>query len=86
MATKRQKDHAWNKAKKIRGKNPDAWRKDSEGNTIRYGSYGTRREYGWEVDHIKPLSKGGSNSLRNIQALHHKANRRKSNKYPPRRS
>ena len=51
MATKRQKEHAWENAKPIRGKNPDSWRRDAAGNVIRHGSYGTKGEYGWEVDH-----------------------------------
>lgn len=71
---------AWEKANIIRGKNPDAWRRDSEGNKIRHGSYGTTGEYGWEIDHKRPRSKGGSDNNRNLQALHWKANRHKSNK------
>lgn len=41
MATKRQKDHAWENAKPVRGKNPDSWRRDAamdhmepKGNTV----------------------------------------------------
>nr|WP_299752405.1 HNH endonuclease signature motif containing protein [uncultured Tateyamaria sp.] len=37
---------------------------------------------GWQVDHIKPTSKGGSDSRRNLQALQTAANRRKSDKIP----
>ena len=82
MATKKQKDYAWENAATITGKNPNVWRKDIMGNIIRYDSYGTRGEFGWHVDHKRPVSKGGSEHLRNIQALHHEANRRKSNQYP----
>ena len=35
----------------------------------------------WEIDHIKPLSKGGSFHYKNTQPLTIPANRSKSNKY-----
>ncbi len=37
---------------------------------------------GYEVDHIHPLSKGGSNAIRNLQLLCMPCNRKKSNKHP----
>jgi len=82
MASKKKIDDAWNKSKPIRGKNPDTWRKDIQGNKIRKGSYGTQGEYGWELDHKKPKSKGGTDSGRNIQPLHWEENREKSDSYP----
>lgn len=80
MATKKQVEDTWDKAKPIRGKNPDAWRKDPEGNKIRKGSYGTIGEFGWEVDHKNPVAKGGTDNPRNLQPLHWEANRKKSDK------
>lgn len=82
MATKKQKETAWNNAKIIRGKNPDVYRKDAYGNTIFKSSYGLQSEMGWEVDHKHPVSKGGSNQPRNLQAVQWKENREKNNKYP----
>lgn len=82
MATEREKDYAWENAKTMKGKNPDVWRKDEKNNIIRHGSYGTQGEYGWEIDHIHPKSKGGTDSLKNLQALHWEENREKSDKYP----
>ncbi len=78
MATSKQKEHAWNGANIIKGENPDVWRKDKYGDTIKYSSYGTYGEYGWEVDHKNPKSNGGTDHLRNIQALHTETNREKS--------
>ncbi len=80
MASKKTIEQVWDKAKPIRGTNSDAWRRDAEGNTIRHGSYGTEGEYGWEIDHKNPQAKGGSDSLRNLQPLHWKKNREKSDK------
>lgn len=76
------KDDAWNNANEIKGQNPDVWRKDAYGNKIRYGSYGTQGDYGWEIDHKHPVSKGGTDSPRNLQALYWEENRQKGNKYP----
>jgi len=82
MTSKKQIDKVWQKGAEIKGKNPDTWRKDSEGNNIRKGSFGTQGEYGWEIDHKKPIAKGGSDDPRNLQPLHWEANREKSDKYP----
>ncbi|MDA8333673.1 MAG: HNH endonuclease [Peptococcaceae bacterium] len=81
MASQKNVDQAWEKAIPIPGENPDVWRKDSYGNTIRRSSYRTQGDYGWELDHKKPQAKGGSNSSRNIQPLHWRENREKSDKY-----
>ncbi len=82
LANKKEINSAWEVGKPIRGKNPEVWRKDPLGNTIRKPSYGTQGEYGWEVDHKRPTSKGGSDSPRNLQPMHWKKNREKSDKYP----
>ena len=71
----------WEKAKPMKGKNPDVWRKDPKGNKIRFGSYGTIGKYGWEVDHKKPRVRGGSNTDKNFQPLYWKTNREKGDKY-----
>ncbi len=82
MPSKKQIYDVWEKAKPIKGKNPDVWRKDPLGKKIRKPSYGTEGEYGWEIDHKKPKEKGGSDDLRNLQPLNWKDNRKKQDKYP----
>ena len=82
MPSKKVIEQVWQKGAPVRGKNPDTFRKDAEGNTIRKASYGTQGEYGWEVDHKKPVEKGGTDDPRNLQPLHWQANREKSDKYP----
>lgn len=77
MATNEQKEKAWNNAKTIRNKDKDVYRQDSYGNTMYKPSHGRSSEMGWDVDHIKPKSKGGSDATRNLQALNSSVNRSK---------
>ncbi len=77
MATRNQKAKAWTSAKVIRGKSPAKYRKDPYGNTMYKASQGKSSPMGWDVDHIKPKSKGGSDSTRNLQALNSSVNRSK---------
>ena len=77
MATKEQKEKVWKKAKKVRGKDPNLYRQDPYGNIMYKPSYGKDSSMGWEVDHIKPKSQGGSDSTGNLQALNTKVNKRK---------
>lgn len=62
------------------GKNPDVWRRDDKSQVIRNGSYGMQGEYGWEIDHKNPVSKGGTDNTRNLRPLHWEKNRKKGNK------
>jgi len=82
MPRKKKVDQVWEKGKPVRGKNPDAWRKDAEGNTLRKGSYGTQGKFGWEIDHKHPKAKGGTDKVQNLQPLHWQKNREKGDDYP----
>ena len=81
MASEMTKLRTWEKTKPIRGRSSDTWRRDDQGNILRWGSYGTTGEYGWEIDHIKPKAKGGSDKPVNLRALHWEINRKKQDKY-----
>lgn len=80
MSYKGKKELVWDKGKKIRGKNPDLYRKDKEGNVLYKHSYGMYSEMGWNIDHSKPIDKGGTDHLNNLQPLNSKENSRKGNK------
>jgi 5-methylcytosine-specific restriction endonuclease McrA len=68
----------WEKATIIPGVNPKVKRKDKCGATIAKSAYGDHNSnFGWDVDHIKPVSKGGTDALSNLQPLHWKNNARK---------
>ena len=81
MASQKEIDAVWEKGKKIPKKDPNLYRKDNEGYVIFKTSYGKQSEMGWEIDHRNPISKGGTDSMRNKQPLHWRANRKKGDKY-----
>lgn len=75
----------WCKAAIIPGHEQNAsWmRRDSEGSIMLFSEYGNcKSEYGWQIDHILPRAKGGSNRLSNLQPLNWRNNLRKSDAVP----
>lgn len=79
--SKERLEQIWNKGKTIKGKDPNLYRKDIFGNTMYKPSYGKLSEMGWNVDHSKPQSLGGTDHLNNLQPMNSTANIKKSNKY-----
>lgn len=79
----RSKRLVWNKGAPVLGRDPNHWRKDTCGHLMHYLDHGdTNSQYGWEIDHIYPASKGGTNDLSNLQPLYWANNRRKGDTYP----
>ncbi|GAN16110.1 HNH endonuclease [Legionella pneumophila] len=73
----------WNKAKVVSGHSQYEWRYDTCVKLIRFSDYGNVYSvYGWEIDHIIPVSRGGTDNLANLQALQWKTNRKKADTYP----
>ncbi|MGI0088298.1 MAG: HNH endonuclease [Nitrosotalea sp.] len=69
----------WSKGQIVGGNDPVMWRKDECVAWILRSHYGRRdSEYGWEIDHIKPVSEGGKDELSNLRPLHWENNARKS--------
>lgn len=73
----------WEKANALPGFDPNKTRQDVAGARIDWGAYGdTDSPFGWEIDHQKPVAKGGSNHLDNLLPLQWENNRSKGDDYP----
>ena len=73
----------WNKGRIVNGYSPTEWRYDTCGKPIKYSDYGnTNSDHGWEIDHIFPVAKGGTDDLINLQPLQWVNNRQKSDAFP----
>ena len=67
----RRKLVAWNHAALIPGRDGNEWRMDDYGCRIRFSDYGDREsDFGWEIDHIVPLARGGLDIDSNLRALY----------------
>ncbi len=73
----------WSKGRIVEGQDPAKVRADVCGALMYWHKYGdTSSRFGWEIDHRKPVIKGGGDELDNLQPLQWENNRLKSDNYP----
>ncbi|WP_449240988.1 HNH endonuclease signature motif containing protein [Desulfoscipio gibsoniae] len=72
----------WNKATIVSNHYCDL-RKDRCGAWIRFADYdNVNSDFGWEIDHKKPVVRGGTDDSDNLQPLHWRNNRGKGDNWP----
>ncbi len=73
----------WQKAIVQANNDPDIFRKDYAGAWIKRSEYGNRNsDYGWEIDHIKPIKKNGTDEIDNLCPLNWHNNVKKDEDFP----
>ena len=79
--TEAEKLAVWNKGRIIPNYSSSVWRWDKCGDVMKWSEHGNRNsKNGWEIDHINPVSNGGTDHINNLQPLHWKNNADKGNK------
>ncbi|XP_057516160.1 uncharacterized protein LOC130797560 [Amaranthus tricolor] len=74
------KQQCWEKAEKVKGRDPSRWRRDPLGNIVFRKLVGCPGCLCHDYDHILPYSKGGKSTLENCQVLQATVNRSKGNR------
>jgi len=69
------REAAWSNARQVAGRDPNRWREDAYGAPMYYHNYGQRTNMGWDIDHRREITRGGTNAYSNLQAMQWHNNR-----------
>jgi 5-methylcytosine-specific restriction endonuclease McrA len=72
----------WLQGRIVQGYDPENIRQDAFGWWMSRGHYGQTTPYGWEIDHIIPVARNGTDHPLNLQPLQWSNNRKKGDYYP----
>jgi 5-methylcytosine-specific restriction endonuclease McrA len=73
----------WFKAARVAWLPEENLRRDRNGNLMRWEDYGDRTSAcGWEIHHIIPVSRGGSDDISNLEPLQWNLNAILGDRYP----
>lgn len=76
-------NEVWNKGIPVKGLPEELIRKDVCGALIIKNRFGdTKNDFGWVIDHIYPVYKGGDDNIDNLRPMQWKNNASKGNDYP----
>jgi hypothetical protein len=79
--TPEQINAVWQKGRAIQNFDAAQYRIDTCLQIMEFSRFGDRNaDYGWEIDHINPVSNGGADTINNLQPLNWKNNASKSDK------
>ena len=80
--TPEQIEAVWRKGRIVPNNDPQVFRTDACDAWMRRDQHGLMTQYGWEIDHIKPVARGGGDELANLQPLQWENNHYKGDTWP----
>jgi len=78
----KQIQEVWEKATVVENYDSSKFRKDLAGAWIVKNDYGKETQFGWQVDHVYPSSKGGDENPINLRPMQWENNQSKGDDYP----